>query len=65
MLKTKMKRLIDRGDQAAVRLVEIKTSITGLPDNDLLDLADIFKAEPRTPIGELAFAEMTRRKLNL
>jgi hypothetical protein len=28
-------------------------------------LADIFKAEPRPLIGEMAFAEMTRRNISL
>jgi hypothetical protein len=65
MLKTKMKRLTGRGDRAVERLAEIETSITRLADNDLLDLADIFKAEPRTPIGEMAFLEMARRSISL
>ena len=65
MLKTKMKRITDRGDRAVERLAKIETSITGLADNDLLDLADIFKAEPRTPIGDLAFFEMARRNISL
>nr|WP_253072689.1 hypothetical protein [Sphingomonas sp. H160509] len=65
MLRTKMKRITNRGDRAAERLAEIETSITGLADNDLLDLADIFKAEPRTPIGNVAFLEMARRDISL
>jgi hypothetical protein len=65
MLKTKMKRITDRGDRAVERFAKIETSITGLADNDLLDLADIFKAEPRTPIGDLAFLEMARRNISL
>lgn len=36
MLRTKMKRITNRGDRAAERLAEIETSITGLADNDLL-----------------------------
>lgn len=65
MLKTKMKRLTDRGDRAFERLAEIETSITSLADNDLLDLADIFKAEPHSPIGDMAFLEMARRNISL
>lgn len=65
MLKTKMKRITDRGDRAVERLAKIETSITSLADNDLLDLAHIFKAEPRTPIGDLAFLEMARRNISL
>ena len=65
MLKTKMKRITDRGDRAVERLAKIETSITSLADNGLLDLTDIFKAEPRTPIGNLAFLEMARRNISL
>jgi hypothetical protein len=65
MLKTRMKRLIDSGERAVENLTKIETSITVLADNDLLDLADIFKAEPRTPIGDMAFLEMARRNISL
>lgn len=64
MLKTKVKRITDRADRAVERLAKIETSITGLADNDLLDLADIFKVEPRTPIGDVAFLEMARRNIS-
>ncbi|WP_254784764.1 hypothetical protein [Sphingomonas sp. OK281] len=46
-----MKRVADRGDHAVRRLAEIEASIADLSNEDLLDLADIFKAEPRSPIG--------------
>lgn len=65
MLKTRMKRLADRGDRAVQRLTKIEASITNLSNEDLLDLADIFKAEPRPPIGEMAFLEMARREISL
>jgi hypothetical protein len=65
MLKTRMKRLTDRGGRAVGRLAEIETSITGLADDDLLDLANIFKADPHTPIGDMAFVEMARRNISL
>jgi len=65
MLKTRMKRLADRGDRVVQRLAEIEASITNLSNEDLLDLADIFKAEPRPPIGEMAFLEMARREISL
>lgn len=55
MLKTRMKRVADRGDHAVRRLAEIEASIADLSNEDLLDLADIFKAEPRSPIGDMAF----------
>lgn len=60
-----MKRLADRGDRAVQRLAEIEASITNLSNEDLLDLADIFKAEPRPPIGEMAFSEMAQREISL
>jgi hypothetical protein len=65
MLKTRMKRLADRGDRVIERLAEIETSIANLSNDDLLDLADIFKPVPRSPIGELAFEEMARRNISL
>lgn len=65
MLKTRIKRLADRGDRAVQRLAEIEASITNLSNDDLLDLADIFKAEPRPPIGDMAFLEMARRDIRL
>ena len=65
MLKTRMKRLTDRSCRVIGRLAEIETSITGLADDDLLDLADIFKAEPHTPIGDMAFVELAKRNISL
>jgi hypothetical protein len=65
MFKTRMKRLTDRGDRAVENVAEIESSIRDLADYDLLDLADIFKAEPRTPIGDMAFLEMARRNISL
>lgn len=65
MLKTRRKRLDQRSEAALQRLTMIDASITALANEDLLDLADIFKAEPPTPIGELAFAEMARRGISL
>ncbi|WP_093400286.1 hypothetical protein [Sphingomonas sp. OK281] len=65
MLKTRMKRLAVRGDRAMQRLAEVEAAITNLSNEDLLDLADIFKAEPRSPIGHFAFVEMERRDISL
>jgi len=65
MLKTRMKRVADRGDHAVRRFAEIEASIADLSNEDLLDLADIFKAEPRSPIGDMAFAEMAQRNISL
>jgi len=65
MLKTRMKRVADLGDHAVRRLAEIKASIADLSNEDLLDLADIFKAEPRSPIGDIAFVEMAAENQSL
>jgi len=65
MLKARMKRVADRGDHAVRRLAEIEAAIMDLSNEDLLDLADIFKAEPRSPIGDMAFVEMARRNISL
>jgi hypothetical protein len=65
MLKTRMKRVADRGDHAVRRLAEIEASIATLSNEDLLDLADIFKIELRSPIGDMAFFEMARRNISL
>jgi len=65
MLKTRIRRLADLGDRAVQRLANIEASITNLSNEDLLDLADIFKADPRPPIGDMAFDEMERRNISL
>ena len=65
MLKTRMKRVADSGDHAVRRLAGIEASVANLSDEDLLDLADIFKAEPRSPLGDMAFFEMARRNISL
>lgn len=65
MLKTRMKRIADQQATSARTVSRIEASITELSNDDLLDLADIFSDEPRTPIGQMAFAEMTRRGIAL
>jgi hypothetical protein len=65
MLRRRIRRAAARGERAVERLAEIEASIRALPDDDLLDLADIFKDARVTPLGESAFAEMTRRNLSL
>lgn len=47
------------------RLSLIEASVARLGDEDLLDLADIFQADPHTPLREVAFAEMARRNIKL
>ncbi|WCT75707.1 hypothetical protein PQ455_19405 (plasmid) [Sphingomonas naphthae] len=65
MLKTRMRRLVAQNDDAAARLRKIALSITNLIDEDLLDLADIFKASPASPLGEMARSEMAKRNIKL
>lgn len=65
MLRTRIRRRADQGERASQRLTLIEASIAALIDDDLLDLADIFRDEPRTPLGELASAEMARRNISL
>lgn len=55
----------DRGARALKRLAEIEATIVALGDEDLLDLADIFTGKAATPLGEIAAAEMQRRKIAL
>ena len=65
MLKLQMKRLARRNEEAARRLAEIEVTISTLSDDDLLDLGDIFYAEPRGILGAIAWTEMGRRNISL
>lgn len=65
MLKTRIKRLAARDARAVEMLAEIECSIINLDDEDLLDIADIFRGERRGPIGELASREMAKRNISL
>ncbi|MCT8002333.1 hypothetical protein NZL82_10625 [Sphingomonas sanguinis] len=65
MLKTRMKRIADHHATTARTVARIEASITALGNDDLLDLADIFQQAPRTPLAEMAFAEMAKRGISL
>jgi hypothetical protein len=65
MLRLKTKRLASKGKLAAQTLHEIETSIKELGDEDVLDIADIFRDRRDTPLAAYAFAEVDRRKLRL
>lgn len=65
MLRTRMKRLADQGERIEQRLRQIEAAIVALDNDDLLDLADIFKARPDNPIRQIAQAEMARRAISL
>jgi len=65
MLRLQTKRLARRNEEAVRRLADIEFAIFALSDDDLLDLGDIFQAEPRGALGEIAWAEMGRRNISL
>ena len=65
MLKIRMKRDAEQNADAMKRLRQIEMSIIELGNEDLLDLAGIFRGKPETAIAQYAFAEMARRKICL
>ncbi|MFS0772803.1 hypothetical protein [Sphingomonas sp. 1P08PE] len=65
MLTMKLKRHKRAGALAMVRLGMIEASVQALGDEDLLDLADIFKEAATTPLTEIAAAEMRKRNISL
>jgi hypothetical protein len=65
MLKIRIKREAELRGRDIERLRLVEASITQLGDEDLLDLADIFKDQAETPIAQCAFAEMARRSISL
>lgn len=65
MLRMRINRLLAEGERALVRLAAIKSSVTALGDDDLLDLADIFSASETSPLRDVVDAELRRRGLSL
>jgi len=65
MFRKRTKWQPDKGVHATRRLADIARSISALVDEDLLDLFDIFQANPGSPLAEYAAAEMNKRKLSL
>ena len=65
MLKIRMKRKADQNADAMKRPTQIEMSIIELGNDDLLDLADIFRGKPETAIAQYALAEMALRKISL
>lgn len=65
MLRLRIRRNAAQDSRAMKRLEQIELSITGLGNDDLLDLADIFAEKPETLIAQYAFGEMARRKISL
>ena len=60
-----MKREAAQNAGSIKRLTQIEISIKELADEDLLDLADIFKDKAETAIAQYALTEMARRKISL
>lgn len=65
MLKIRIKRRADQAALAVERIARIGMSIAALQNEDLLDLADIFKFQTHTPLAAMAFAEMKKRSISL
>lgn len=65
MLKSRWKRLTANDATAVQSLSEIKEAIVTLGNEDLLDLADIFRGKPTIAIARMAAAEMTKRGISL
>jgi hypothetical protein len=65
MLRLKKKRLASQDARAAMQLAVINASIVALGDEDLLDIADIFRERRDEPLAAYAFAEVERRELTL
>jgi len=65
MLKTRIKHQATATRRAVARLADVEASVMALGDEDLLDLADIFSGPVPTALGEMATAEMRKRKLSL
>ena len=65
MLKRRIKRRELEGARAVEMIADVRASIVALNDEDLLDLADIFRGDAKASLMTLAAAEMERRNLSL
>lgn len=65
MLTTRSKRLANSNASAARRLADIEETIVELGNEDLLDLADIFRSNSSSPLARIATAEMAKRGISL
>ena len=65
MLITRIRRRADQGARALKRIATIQAEVVALPDEDLLDLADIFAGVAGSSISEIATEEMNRRGISL
>lgn len=65
MLKARKKRFAARDARAVKLVADIELGIAALENEDLLDLADIFRDAKHGPLGQMAAAEMVRRGISL
>ncbi|TCP32807.1 hypothetical protein [Sphingomonas sp. BK235] len=65
MLRLKKKRLAGQDARARRDLAAIRASIVTLDDEDLLDIADIYRERRETLLAAYAYAELERRQLSL
>lgn len=65
MLIIRTKRRADQGARAVKRVATFQAEIAALPDEDLLDLADIFASVAGSTISEIATEEMNKRGISL
>lgn len=65
MLRIRNRRRAARRRSAVQRLFNINAAIVALGDDDLLDLADIFKHDTGKPLNQSAWAEMAKRGISL
>jgi hypothetical protein len=65
MLRLKKKRLAGQDARARRDLAAIRASIVMLDDEDLLDIADIYRERRETLLAAYAYAELERRQLSL
>lgn len=65
MRRLREKRQADQQSRAIKRLAAIEAEVACLQDEDLLDLADIFRERADGPLARAAQAEMNRRGISL
>ena len=65
MLTARSKRLANSSASAARRLADIEEAIVALGNEDLLDLADIFRSNSSSPLARIATTEMAKRGISL
>jgi hypothetical protein len=65
MLTTRTRRRADQGARALKHVATIYAEVAALPDEDLLDLANIFAGVAGSTISGIAAEEMNKRGISL